>query len=383
MHNIYLDNIATTPLHPTVLDAMMPFLGKQFGNPSSLHRGAAGPRAAVERARGQVASMIGCDSEEVVFTSGASEANNLAVKGAVWGSGRGVGRVLVSAIEHLSVLNAARRLGKMGYEAVELPVDRAGLLDPDDVRAAVGDGALMLSVNLVNPEIGTVEPVAAIAEAAREKGIPFHCDATAAGGWLPIDVNELGVDFLTLSAHNFYGPKGAGALYVKGGRRLVPLVDGGPQEGGLRGGTENVAGVVGMGAAAELAIDALAAVGSYLPSLRDTLIERLTGSMEGAVLTGHERERAPGHASFCIKGIEGEALLTDLDAAGIAAASGSACSTRALKISHVLEAIGVDAVLARGAVAFTIGRDAREADVEETAAAVISSVARLREMSPL
>jgi cysteine desulfurase len=383
MHKIYLDNVATTPLHPEVLEAMMPFLGGRFGNPSSLHRGAAEPRAAVERARAQVASMIGCDPEEVVFTSGASEANNLAVKGAVWASGRGGGTVLVSAIEHLSVLNAARRLGKMGYAVKELTVDGAGLLDPAQVRSAAGDGDLLLSVNLVNPEIGTVEPIAGIAEAAKELGVPFHCDATAAAGWVPIDVNALGVDFLTLSAHNFYGPKGAGALYVRRGRRLVPLVDGGPQEGGLRAGTENVAGAVGMGAASALAVESLGAAGWDPSPLRDMLIERLTGSMEGTILTGHRSARAPGHASFCVRGIEGEALLADLDAAGIAAASGSACSTRALKPSHVLEAIGVDAMLARGAIAFTIGRDAREADVNETAAAVITSVARLREMSPL
>lgn len=362
---------------------MLPFLGARFGNPSSLHRGGTEPRRAVESARRRVASMIGCDSEEVVFTSGASEANNLAVKGVVWGTGRRAGTVLVSAIEHLSVLNAARRLRRMGYSVVELPVDASGVVDPDGVRAAAADDALLLSVNLVNPEIGTVEPVARIAEAARERGIPFHCDAAAGAGWIPIDVKELGVDLLTLSAHNFYGPKGVGALYVRRGVRLVPLIDGGPQEGGLRAGTENVAGAVGMGAAAELAADGLGAVGSVLPPLRDRLIERLAGSIGGAVLTGHRSARAPGHASFCIRGVEGEALLGDLDAAGIAASSGSACSTRALKTSHVLGAIGVDAVLARGAIAFTIGRDATEADVDAAAAAVISSVTRLREMSPL
>lgn len=383
---IYLDHAAATPLDAAVLEAMAPFLDADFGNPSSLHRGGMEPRDAVEKARAQVAALIGCEPGNVVFTSGATEANNFAIKGvalASRGSGRSGGTVLISAIEHLSVLNASKRLKSLGFDVKELPVDGDGLVAPADLEDALGDDTLIVSVNLANPEVGTVEPVKRLAEITRERGVPFHCDAAAAAGWMPVDVDDLGVDLLTLSAQSFYGPKGAGALFIGKGVRIVPLIDGGPQEGGLRGGAENVPGVVGMGAAAKLATRELPAIAERLAPLRDSLIEKLLGSLDAIILTGHRSLRLPGHASFCVQGVEGEAVLTDLDAGGIAASSGSACSSHALKVSHVLAAMGVGTALARGSLVFTIGRDGSEDDIVKTARKTISSIKRLREISPL
>lgn len=377
-----MDNAATTPLDPRVLEAMMPFLTTSYGNPSSLHRGGAEPKGAVERAREQVASLVGCRPEELVFTSGATEANNLAIKGSAWASGKSRGTVLISSIEHLSVLNAAKRLQRMGYELEEIPVDADALVYPSDVEKALDDDTLLVSVNLANPEVGTIEPIREVAAIARERKVPFHCDASAAAGWIPIDVENLGVDLLTLSAHNFYGPKGAGALYVRSGVRLVPLHDGGPQEGGRRGGTENVAGVVGLGAAAELAMAESIGARPRLEKLRDGLIDGIDAGLDGVILTGHRTQRLPGHISFCFAGIEGESLLTDLDAGGIAASSGSACSSQALKVSHVLDAMGVDTPLARGSLVVTLGRDAREDEVNKAKEMIIYSARRLKEMSP-
>lgn len=377
-----MDNTGTTPLDSRVMETMMPFLEAGFGNPSSLHRGASGPKRAVGRAREQVAALVGCGTDELVFTSGATEANNLAIKGAAWGSGRPKGTILISAIEHLSIVNAAKRLQRMGFELREIPVDADALVDPSDVDRAIEDDTLLVSINLANPEVGTIEPLAAIAEVTRARGVPLHCDAAAAAGWIPIDVKKLGVDLLTLSAHNFYGPKGAGALYVKSGTRLVPLLDGGPQEGGLRAGTENVPGVVGLGAAAELALAELVDAGARLEKMRDGLIDVIDGALDEVLLTGHRVKRLPGHASFCFRGVEGEALLTDLDAGGVAASSGSACSSQALKVSHVLEAMGVDTAHAHGSLAVSLGLDAGEDDVKTVERILISSVKRLREMSP-
>jgi len=380
---IYLDHAAAAPLDAAVVDAMAPFLAADFGNPSSLHRSGMEPRNAVEKARAQVAALIGCESGDIVFTSGATEANNLAIKGSVWASSRSGGTVLISAIEHLSVLNASRRLKSLGFDVRELPVDGDGLVSPADLESALGDDTLVVSVNLANPEVGTVEPVKRLSEIARERGVLFHCDAAAAAGWMPVDVDDLGVDLLTLSAQSFYGPKGAGALFVREGVRIVPLIDGGPQEGGLRAGTENVPAVAGMGAAAKLAMRRLPEVAARVQPLRDSLINELLSSIEGIILTGHRSLRLPGHASFCVRGVEGEAVLTDLDAGGVAASSGSACSSHALKVSHVLAAMGVDTTLSRGSLVFTIGRDVSADDIVETARTTVLSIKRLREMSPL
>jgi cysteine desulfurase len=383
MTEVYLDNIATTPVDPKVVEAMMPFLGASFGNPSSLHRKGIGPRDAVERAREKVALLIGADRREIVFTSGAAEANNLAVKGTAWAAGDHGGRIAISAIERLSVLNSAKRLERQGFTASVIPVDREGVVDPEGVAGAITDDTLLVSVNLANPEVGAMEPIREIAEITRRRNVPLHCDATAAAGWVPIDVKDMGIDLLTLSAQNFYGPKGTGALFIRRGLRVVPLVDGGSQEGGLRAGTENVAGIVGMGEAAEIALSEMEAISRGLPPLRDTLIDELTDAVEGVVLTGPRENRLPGHASFCVKGVEGEALLTDLDGRGIAAASASACASVALKVSHVLEAMGIDATLARGSLVFTLGRDADASQVGNVLEAVKTSIKRLRDLSPV
>jgi len=382
VHDVYADCVSGTPLDERVAAAMEPFLGESFCNPSSLHRGAAEPRRAIDAAREQVAALVRCSPEEVVFTSGATEANNLAIKGSAWASGRR-GRILISSVEHISVRNPARRLSSAGFVVEEIPVGGDALVDPSDVERAVREDTVLVCVNLANPEVGTVEPVEEIARLTRERGVTFHCDAAVAAGWMEIDFRDLGADLLTLSAHNFYGPKGAGALCVRSGVRLVPLVDGGPQESGLRAGTENVAAIVGMGVAAELAARELVPAAPRLEKLRDELVERVLRELDGAVLTGHRTARLPGHASFCFEGVEGEAVVADLDAGGVAAASGSACSSATLKVSHVLSAMGVEETLARGSLIISLGRDAGEEAVRRIADLTVKSVRRLRELSPI
>jgi cysteine desulfurase len=364
---------------------MLPYLQGQFGNPMSLHGFGEGPREAVEEARAKVAALIGAKPNEIYFTASGSEANNMAVKGiALMNRQRGQ-HVVVSAVEHQSVLNAAQTLEKLGFEVTQVPVDRHGLVNADDVAAAVRDDTTLVSVMHGNNEIGTVEPVAEIARAVKEKGkrIAVHTDAVATVGTLPVDVEELGVDLLSLAGSQFYGPKGAGALFVKRGTRLMPLIDGGIQERGRRAGMENVPAIVGLGVAAELATESLAERAERLVPLRDRLMERLTSEIDRVYLTGHPTTRLPGHVSVCVEFIEGESMLLMLDMQGIAASSGSTCTSRALKASHVLMAIGVDVALAQGSLVFTLGESNTVEDVDYVADALPPIVDRLRQMSPL
>ncbi len=385
MRKVYFDHAATTPLHPKVVEAMLPYLKEQFGNPTSTHNYGEGPREAMEEARAKVAALIGAKPNEIYFTASGSEANNMAVKGTALMHRQRGQHVVVSAIEHQSVLNAAQTLEKLGFEVTQVPVDEHGLIKPGDVVAALRDDTTLVSVMHANNEIGTVEPVADIARAvkAARKDIAVHTDAIAAVGTIPVDVKELGVDLLSLAGSQFYGPKGAAALFMKRGTRLMPLIDGGIQERGRRAGTENVPAIVGLGVAAELAKDSLAERAERLMPLRDRLLQRLTTEIERVYPTGHPSQRLPGHASVCVEFIEGEAMLLMLDMQGIAASSGSTCTSRALKASHVLLAIGVDIALAQGSLVFSLGESSTIEDVDYVAETLPPIVHRLRQMSPL
>jgi len=389
MRKVYFDHAATTPIHPKVIEAMLPYLQEQFGNPLSLHSFGEGPREAVEEARAKVAALIGARPNEIYFTASGSEANNMAVKGIALMNRpkeKNEGQhVVVSAIEHQSVLNAAQTLEKLGFEVTRLPVDQHGLVDADDVVAAIRDDTTLVSVMHANNEIGTIEPVAEIARAVKEKarGVIFHTDAVATVGVIPVDVKELGVDLLSLAGDQFYGPKGAGALFIRRGTRLMPLIDGGIQERGRRAGTENVPAIAGLSMAAELAKESLAQRAEMLAPLRDRLIERLTSEIDRVYLTGHPTMRLPGHVSVCVEFIEGESMLLMLDMRGIAASSGSTCTSRALKASHVLMAIGLEAALAQGSLVFTLGESNTVEDVDYVAEVLPPIVERLRQMSPL
>jgi cysteine desulfurase len=388
VRKVYFDHAATTPIHPKVVEAMLPYLKEQFGNPLSLHSFGEDPREAVEEARAKVADLIGARPKEIYFTASGSEANNMAVKGIALMNRQKGQHMVVSAIEHQSVLSATQTLEKLGFEVTQVPVDQHGLVDPDDVVAAIRDDTTLVSVMHANNEIGTIEPVTEIARAVKEKrkGITFHTDAVATVGTLPVDVKELGVDLLSLAGNQFYGPKGAGALFIGRGIRIMPLIDGGIQERGRRAGTENVPAIVGLGMAAELAkesLDERAQGKGRLVPLRDRLIERLTSEMDKVYLTGHLTKRLPGHVSVCVEFIEGESMLLMLNMQGIAASSGSTCTSRALKASHVLMAIGLEAALAQGSLVFTLGESNTIEDVDYVTEVLPPIVERLRQMSPL
>ena len=383
MRKVYLDNAATTPLLPEVQEAMMPFLGEVFGNPSSLHDWGDVARQAVDAAREQVAQLIGANAEEVIFTGSGTESNNFAGKGLALAQQSKGKHVVVSAIEHFSVLHSARTLEKSGFELTEVPVDKYGMVNPDDVRKRIRKDTVLISVMQANGEVGTIEPIKEIASIAKENKVVFHVDAIATAGTIPVDVKELGVDALSLAGNQFYGPKGVGALWVRRGVRIMPLLDGGVQEGGRRAGTENVPAIVGLGKAAEMAKANMSARMKQLTPLRDRLLKELPAKIEHVMITGHPQNRLPGHASFCVEFIEGESMLMFLNMEGVAVSSGSACTSRALKASHVLIAMGISHELAQGSLLCTFGLDNTNEDVAYVLNVLPPIVDRLRQMSPL
>jgi len=383
MRKVYLDNTATTPLLPEVREAMMPYLGDIFGNPSSLHDWGDGAREAIEAARDQVAQLIGANTDEMIFTGSGTESNNLAIKGLALAQQNKGKHLVVSAIEHFSVLHSARTLAKWGFEVSEVPVNKYGVVDPDDVRRNLRNDTVLVSIMHANGEVGTIEPIKQIAVVTRERKIPLHIDAVATVGTIPVNVSELGVDALSLAGNQFYGPKGVGALWVRKGVRIIPLLDGGIQEGGKRAGTENVLAIVGLGKAAELAKARISERIEQLIPLRDRLLKELPDRIEHVVVTGHPHDRLPGHASFCVEFIEGESMLMLLNSKGIAVSSGSACTSRALKASHVLIAMGLSHEIAQGSILFTLGIDNTDQDMDYVLEVMLSIVDRLREMSPL
>ena len=383
MRKVYLDNASTTPLRPEVRQAMMPFLDEIFGNPSSLHDWGDAARQAVEVAQAQVAQLIGADAEEIIFTGSGTESNNFAIKGLVLAQQAKGKHVIVSAIEHFSVLHSAKTLEKRGFELTLIPVDKYGVVDPEDIRKSLRKDTVLVSVMHANGEVGTIEPIEQIAKITRESNVVFHTDAVAAAGTIPVNVRELGVDALSLAGNQFYGPKGVGALWVRKGLRIMPLLDGGVQEGGRRAGTENVPAIVGLGKAAELATANIAARIERLTPLRDRLLAGLPGKVDHVVVTGHPQNRLPGNASFCVEFIEGESMLMLLNSKGVAVSSGSACTSRALKASHVLIAMGIPHELAQGSLLFSFGIDNTPEDIDYVLEVMPDIVDKLRQMSPL
>jgi cysteine desulfurase len=383
VRRVYFDNAATTRILPEVREAMMPYFDEHFGNPSCLHDWGDATRQAMEEARVQVAGLVGAESEEIIFTSSGTESNNFAVKGIALAQQSKGKHIVLSAIEHFSVLHSARTLEKMGFELTLVPVDKYGLVDPDDVKKSLRKDTVLVSIMFANGEVGTIEPVREIARVTKEANIPFHTDAIAAAGTMPINVKELGIDALSLAANQFYGPKGAGALYVRRGVRIMPLLDGGVQEGGRRAGTEDTPAIVGLGKAAELTRLNMKSWIAQMTPLRDRLLKELPARIDHVTVTGHPQNRLPGSASFCVRFIEGESMLMLLNSQGIAVSSGSACTSRALKASHVLIAMGVSHEIAQGSILCSLGIENTKEDVDYFLETLPSIVDRLRQMSPL
>lgn len=390
MARIFFDHISTTPLDLRVFEAMKPYFLEWYGNPSShIHDQGQAALKAVDAARGEVAALVNAAPGEIVFTSGATEANNLAVKGAAEANERKGKHIVASEVEHFSVLNALLPLRNRGYEVTLVPVDADGKVDPDDVRSAIRPDTTLVSVMHANSEIGTIEPVAEIGRIARERGVLFHTDAAASAGHVPLDVREIGADLVTMSAHNLYGPKGAGALFVREGVSLVPGIDGGFQERGFRAGTENVPAIVGMGAAAAIAKREMGEWASRLGGLGRRLWEGIAATVEHLHFTGHPTDRLPGHVSFWVEYAEGESLLLFLNLHGVMAASGSACSSNLrgrdeedLVASPVLQAIGVPSDICTGSITFSLGKGNTAEEVDEVVSVLPGIVKRLWEMSP-
>lgn len=364
MRRIYMDHSATTPVDPQVIQAMISTLTDSFGNPSSIHSFGQEAHKLIQKARKQVAGLIGADSEEIVFTSGGTEADNMAIIGTAkdrMGRGR---HIITSQIEHHAVLDTCRQLEKEGFEVTYLPVNWFGEVDPETLARAIRPDTILISIMHANNEIGTIQPIATMGRMARDKGIIFHTDAVQSVGRIPVDVKSLSVDLLSLSGHKFYGPKGTGALYVRSGTRLTPLLFGGGQERKWRSGTENVPGVVGLGLAAELARQHLPERSKHLSKLSQTVIDRILAEIPQAYLTGHPQKRLPGHASFVFQAVEGAAMLVFLDAEGIAVSGGSACTSNSFDPSHVLTALGLNKDAAHSSLRISLGKDNTLEDVE-------------------
>jgi cysteine desulfurase len=383
MRRIYLDHAATTPTHPEVVKAMLPFFSDAFGNPSSIYSYGQEARGAVEEARIKVAELIGAGNEEIVFTSGGTEADNFALKGVAYANEHKGNHIITTALEHHAVLETCKFLEGSGFKITCLPVDKYGLVDPDDVKKAITNKTILISVMHANNEVGTIEPVEEIGRIAREAGIYFHSDAVQTAGHIPVSVDGLRVDLLSISGHKLYGPKGVGALYVRKGTKLVPLMHGGEHEKRRRAGTENVPGIVGLGKAAELAGQEMGKETERLAYLRDKLIKGLEKKVDHIRLNGHPTKRLPNNVNVSVDFVEGESMILNLDLEGICASTGSACSSASLEPSHVLLALGSSPEQAHGSLRFTLGKENAEADIERVLAVLPGIVAKLRAMSPL
>jgi len=385
MDKIYLDYQAATPLRPEVREAMLPFFAEHFGNPSSLHEYGLRAREAMDRAREQIAAMIGAASaEEIILTSDGTESANLAVKGAAYAGRRRGKHLVVSEIEHPAVLNSIRFLEDEGFQCTRVAVDRIGLLDPAAVLHAIRDDTVLVALHLVNHDLGTIQPVGEVSRGTAERGIPLFVDAEAAAGWFPIDVAELGADLLSFSLHRCYGPKGVGVLYRRRRTRIRSLIHGGVQEDGRRAGTENIPAIVGAGRAADLARTELPARISHTGELQQRLSSGLRAAIGDLLLNGPEpgAGRVTNNLHWCVKNVEGEGLMLLADLQGIDFASGSSCLGKSMKMSYVLEAIGVDPDWAKGAILLTLGQENSLAEIDEVVAKLPQLVSRLRSLSP-
>ncbi len=381
---IYLDHAATTPVHPQVLAAMLPYFSEKFGNASSVYAIARESRQALDRARETVANILGARPNEIIFTSGGSESDNLAIKGVAFARRAKGNHIITTAIEHHAVLHTCEHLQKQhGFRVTYLPVDRYGVVDLDALTRALDEQTTLVTIMMANNEVGTVQPLAEIAAILQGREVVFHTDAVQAGGSLELDVDKLGVDMLSLSAHKFYGPKGVGVLYVRRGTTFWPQQHGGAQERNRRAGTENVAGIVGLASALELAHQNLAANNAHVQAMRDILIGGVLERVPDAILTGHPTQRLPNSASFCFKYVEGESILLNLDLLGIAASSGSACTSASLEPSHVLTAMGIPIELAHGSLRLTTGLDNRAEDMRRVVEVLPGIIQKLRAISPL
>ena len=383
MNRIYLDNAATTPLSPEVLEAMMPYLTGRYGNASSIYDTGRDARRAIDDARKQVAGLIGARTNEIHFTSGGTESDNWALKGIAFARRSKGNHIITSAIEHHAVLETARWLETEGFDVTYLPVSASGIVNPEDVKNAIKDRTILISIMAANNEIGTLQPVEAIGAIAREHKIPFHSDAVQAAGAIGVDVNAWQVDLLSLSGHKFHGPKGTGALYVRSGTRILPLLHGGAQERNRRAGTENVAGIVGLGKAAERAGMMMDENAEKITRLRNILIDGITGAIPHVRLNGDRTNRLPNNANLSFRYIEGEALLLHLDLNGIAASSGSACASGSLEPSHVLLGMGLAAEEAHSSLRFTLSEATTHEEINTVLAILPGIVDKLRAMSPL
>ena len=383
MRRIYLDHSATTPTHPDVVKAMLPFFTDAFGNPSSVYSYGQEAKGAVEEARSKTAELIGARSEEIIFTGGGTEADNFALKGVAYANENKGNHIITTSVEHHAVMEVCKFLERRGFTITYLPVDKYGLVDPDDVRKAITDKTILISIIHANNEVGTVEPVSEIGEIVKEAEVYFHTDAVQTIGHIPVNVDKLNVDLLSMSAHKLYGPKGAGGLYVRKGTKLVSLVQGGEQEKMRRAGTENVPAIVGLGKAVELARQEMDKEAERLAGLRDKLTEGLMDKIDHIHLNGHPTRRLPNNVNVSVDFVEGESMLLNLDLEGICASTGSACSSASLEPSHVLLALGLSPEQAHGSLRFTLGRENSEEDMERVLEVLPAIVTKLRAMSPL
>jgi len=384
MRKVYMDHAAGMPLDPSVFEAMKPYFMENYGNPSSSHSFGTSARNALTESREKVGQLIGMEKpEEVIFTSGGTESNNLAIEGVAYRNKDKGNHIITTAIEHISVINICKHLQKQGFEITYIPVDKQGMVDPQKIKDAITDKTILISVMYANGEIGTIQPIKEIGKIAHENQIYFHVDAVAAAGKVTINVAEENIDLLSISSNDMYGPKGMGALYIKRGTRIQPVIQGGGQERGLRSGTENIPGIVGMGKAAEIAQEEMLTEGRRLSQLRDKLIKGVLGTIELSYLNGHPTKRLPSNANLRFSYIEGESLILSLDMLGIQVSSGSACTSKTLEPSHVLLAIGLAHEEAHGSLVFTLGKQNSEEDVNYVLEVLPGIVKRLRTMSPL
>ncbi len=385
---IYLDHNATTPTDQRVVEAMQPYFAERFANPSSLYRIAQDAKESVEEARDRVARLLGSSPQEMVFTSGGSEANNYAIKGVAHALRDKGNHIVTSQIEHHAVLNPCKFLEGDGFRISYLPVDSHGMVDPDQLEHVLekaeksSDKPILVSIMHANNEVGTVEPIREMVGIARRRGVYFHTDAIQTVGKIPVDVEDLGVDLLSLSAHKFYGPKGVGALYIRRGTKISPLIHGGHHESNRRASTENVPGIVGLGMACEIAMAEMEQEEEKVKELRDRLAQGIRERVDDILMLGHPEERLPGTIALCVRWVEGESILLLLDSEGIAISSGSACTSGSLEPSHVLKAMGVEAEIAHGSLRFSLGHGNSETDIDRVLQVFPAVVQKLRAMSP-
>ena len=383
MEKIFMDHASTTPILDEVFEKMLPYFKEEFGNPSSIHSLGEAAEDALNTAREQVANLIGAQSNEIYFTSCGTESNNFAFKGVARAYKKQGNHIITSPVEHFSIMHAIKTLEKEGFDVTQVHADKYGMIDPEEIEKAITSQTTLVSIIHANPEVGTIQPIKEIGEITRKKGIVFHTDAVATAGVIPVNVEDLKVDVLSLAGNMFYGPKGAAAIYIRRGTRVQTMLDGGIQENGRRAGTENVPAIAGMGLAAEIAAKEMDARAKHVTALADRMVKGSKDNIKNIHFFGHPEKRLPGNVSLGVEFVEGESMILFLDMEGIAVASGSACVSRSLKVSHVMLAMGIDTAVAQGSILATLGKDNTEAEVDKMIEVLPGIVQRLRDMSPL